>query len=284
MMNEAEKGMAIEQPLVPTVVEVIDIVDRTPDVKSFFVRNTDGSGLPFQVQPGQCGMISHLPVGEAMISCTWQEEQQYLEFAIKRVGLLTDELHQIEIGQKIGVRGPYGNGFPVEACKGRDMVFIAGGIGLAPLRSFIKYCFKHRQDYGKITIIYGSRSSADLCFKEELFDLWPQEQNTRVFVTIDNPEPDWDGHVGFVPAYLEELAPSPEGAVAVVCGPPIMIKFVLQSLEKMGYADDQVITTLEMRMKCGIGKCGRCNIGSEFICLDGPVYYLKQLRQLPAEW
>ena len=114
-----------EQPLVPIIVEVIDIIDRTPDVKSFFVKNIDGEGLPFQVAPGQCGMVSHLPIGEAMISCTWQEEQEYLEFAIKRVGLLTDELHQIEVGQKIGVRGPYGNGFPVEACKGRDMVFIA---------------------------------------------------------------------------------------------------------------------------------------------------------------
>jgi NAD(P)H-flavin reductase len=229
-------------------------------------------------------MVSHLPIGEAMISCTWQEEQEYLEFAIKRVGLLTDELHQIEVGQQIGVRGPYGNGFPVEACKGKDMVFIAGGIGLAPLRSFIKFCFKHREDYGKITILYGSRSKADLCFKEELLDLWPNEPNTEVFVTIDNPETEWGGHVGFVPAYLEEVSPSSNGAVAVVCGPPIMIKFVLQSLEKMGYGDDQVITTLEMRMKCGIGKCGRCNIGSEFICLDGPVYYLKQLRDLPPEW
>ncbi len=284
MGNEDKKGMIIEQPLVPTVVEVIDIIDRTPDVKSFLVKNSDGNGVPFQVAPGQCAMISHLPIGEAMISCTWQQEQEYLEFAIKRVGLLTDELHQIEVGQKIGVRGPYGNGFPVEACKGKDMVFIAGGIGLAPLRSFIKYCFKNRADYGKITILYGSRSQADLCFKEELFELWPKESNTEVFVTIDNAEPDWNGHVGFVPAYLEELNPSSAGAIAVVCGPPIMIKFVLQSLEKMGYSDDQVITTLEMRMKCGIGKCGRCNIGSEFICLDGPVYYLKQLRDLPPEW
>lgn len=283
MTDKDHKCTCSEQPLVPQIVEVIDIIDRTPDVKSFFVKNANGNGLPFQVTPGQCGMVS-MPIGEAMISCTWQEEQEYLEFAIKRVGLLTDELHQIEIGQQIGLRGPYGNGFPVEACKGKDMVFIAGGIGLAPLRSFIKYCFKHREDYGKITILYGSRSQADLCFKEELFELWPQESNTEVFVTIDNAEPDWSGHVGFVPAYLEELNPSPAGAVAVVCGPPIMIKFVLQSLEKMGYQDDQVITTLEMRMKCGIGKCGRCNIGSEFICLDGPVYYLRQLRDLPPEW
>lgn len=284
MPDQDHKCTCSEQPLVPCIVEVVDIIDRTPDVKSFFVKNVDGNGLPFQVAPGQCGMVSHLPIGEAMISCTWQEEQEYLEFAIKRVGLLTDELHQIEVGQQIGVRGPYGNGFPVEACKGKDMVFIAGGIGLAPLRSFIKFCFKHREDYGKITILYGSRSKADLCFKEELLDLWPNEPNTEVFVTIDNPETEWSGHVGFVPAYLEEVSPSSNGAVAVVCGPPIMIKFALQSLEKMGYGDDQVITTLEMRMKCGIGKCGRCNIGSEFICLDGPVYYLKQLRDLPPEW
>ncbi|NLO21131.1 MAG: hydrogenase [Syntrophomonadaceae bacterium] len=272
-----------EQPLVPTVVEVVDIKDETPDVKSFYCRLSEG-GVPFNVAPGQCAMVSYLPVGEGMFSCTWQEEQEYLQFAIKKVGLLTDELHAIEVGQKLGVRGPYGNGFPVEECKGKDMLFIAGGIGLAPLRSFIKYCFKHREDYGKITIVYGSRSYADLCFKEELFNEWPAIKDTQVYVTIDNPEEGWDGHVGFVPAYVEEINPNPQGLIAVTCGPPIMIKFVLQSLEKMGYTDDQVITTLEMRMKCGIGKCGRCNIGSEYICLDGPVFTLAQLKQLPQEW
>jgi NAD(P)H-flavin reductase len=234
--------------------------------------------------PGQLAMVSLVPVGEGMFSVSWQEENDHLEFAIKRTGLMTDELHKIEVGQKLGVRGPYGNGFPVEECKGKNMLFIAGGIGLAPLRSFIKYCFKHREDYGKITILYGSRSAADLCFKDELFEKWPQEKDTEVYVTIDNPEEGWDGHVGFVPAYLEELNPSPEGTIAVICGPPIMIKFALQSLEKMGYNDEQVITTLEMRMKCGIGKCGRCNIGSEYICLDGPVFNLAQLKQLPPEW
>jgi len=271
-----------EKPLVPGIVEVIDIIDETPDIKNFYVRSENG--VPFDVMPGQLAMVSLLPVGEGMFSVSWQEENDHLEFAIKRTGLMTDELHRIEVGQKLGVRGPYGNGFPVEECKGKDMLFIAGGIGLAPLRSFIKYCFKHREDYGKITILYGSRSSADLCFKDEFFEKWPQEKDTEVYVTIDNPEEGWDGHVGFVPAYLEELNPSPEGTIAVICGPPIMIKFALQSLEKMGYSDEQVITTLEMRMKCGIGKCGRCNIGSEYICLDGPVFNLAQLRQLPPEW
>ena len=271
-----------ENPLVPGIVEVIDIVDETPDVKSFFVKSENG--VPFDVMPGQLAMVSLMQVGEGMFSVSWQEGQEYLQFAIKRVGLMTDELHRIDIGQKLGVRGPYGNGFPVKECRGKDMLFIGGGIGLAPLRSFIKYCFKHRQDYGKIKIIYGSRSYADLCFKEELFELWPKEKDTEVFVTIDNAEKDWNGHVGFVPSYLEELKPDPQGTIAVTCGPPIMIKFVLQALEKMGYTDQQVITTLEMRMKCGIGKCGRCNIGSEYICLDGPVFNLAQLKKLPPEW
>lgn len=284
MTDKEHKCTCSDQPLVPNIVEVIDIIERTPDIKSFLVKNPGGNGVPFNVAPGQCGMVSLLPVGECMISCTWQEEQEYLEFAIKRTGLVTDELHRIEVGQQLGLRGPYGNGFPVEACKGKDMTFIAGGIGLAPLRSFIKHCFKHREDYGQITIIYGSRSQDDLCFKEELFERWPQEPNTQVFTTIDNAQPDWDGHVGFVPAFVEELNPSPDNSVAVICGPPIMIKFAIQSLVKLGFSDEQVITTLEMRMKCGIGKCGRCNIGSEFICLDGPVYYLQQLKDLPPEW
>ncbi len=272
-----------DNPLVPSIAEVFDIKDETGDVKSFFVRKPDG-GVPFNVMPGQLAMVSLVPTGEGMYSVSWQEEQDYLQFAIRRVGLVTDELHRIDVGQQLGVRGPYGNGFPVEESKGKDMLFIAGGIGLAPVRSWIKYCFKHRSDYGKITILYGARSYDDLCFKDELFDLWPQEKDTEVFVTIDRAEEAWNGHVGFVPAYLEEINPSADNAIAVVCGPPIMIKLVLESLEKMGYSDEQVITTLEMRMKCGIGKCGRCNVGSQFICLDGPVFNLAQLKKLPPEW
>lgn len=271
-----------ENPLVPQIVEIVKIIDETPDVKTFHVRNENG--VPFDVRPGQLAMVSLLPVGEGMFSVSWQEEKEHLQFAIRRVGLMTDELHSVGVGHKIGVRGPYGNGFPVEACQGKDMLFIAGGIGLAPLRSFIKYCLKHRADYGKIQVLYGARSYADLCFKDELFELWPKEKDTEVFTTLDRPEEGWDGHVGLIPSYLEELKPAPEGKVAVICGPPIMIKFALKSLEKMGYNDEQVITTLEMRMKCGIGKCGRCNIGSEYICLDGPVFNLAQLRKLPPEW
>ncbi len=268
-------------PLVPSIARVVDIIDETPDVKTFYVTGDDG--IPFPVMPGQLAMVSLLPVGEGMFSVSWQADD-HLEFAIRRVGVLTDALHEIEIGQKIGVRGPYGNGFPVKECEGKNMLFIGGGIGLAPLRSFIKYCFKHREKYGKIQILYGARSVADLCFKRELFEEWPAQPDTQVFTTIDRPEPGWDGKVAFVPTYLEELSPSPDNTIAVICGPPIMIKLVLKSMEKMGFSDEQVITTLEMRMKCGIGKCGRCNIGPEYICLDGPVFNLAQLKKLPPEW
>jgi NAD(P)H-flavin reductase len=270
-----------ENPLVPVTVKVVEILDETPDVKNFYA--TTEKGIPFEVKPGQLCMVSLLPVGEGMFSVSYQADD-HLEFAIKRVGLLTDALHEIEIGQELGVRGPYGNGFPVKECEGKNMLFIGGGIGLAPLRSFIKHCFKNRDKYGSIQILYGARSSADLCFKKELFEEWPALKNTKVFTTIDRPEDGWDGKVAFVPSYLEEINPNPENTVAVICGPPIMITMVLKSMEKLGFKDEQVITTLEGRMKCGLGKCGRCNIGSEFICLDGPVFDLAHLRKLPPEW
>ncbi|MBZ4686981.1 MAG: hypothetical protein PWQ96_2314 [Clostridia bacterium] len=279
MAQEMLKASA--NPLLPVVCKVTKIVDETPDVKTFHV--TSENGKPFTPMPGQLGMVSLVDVGEAMFSVTSQGED-HLEFAIKRVGMLTDALHEMEPGQEIAVRGPYGNGFPIDMCKGKDLLFIGGGIGLAPLRSLINYCFENRNDFGHIQIIYGSRSPADLCFKDDIFNNWPKQENTRVDITVDKGDENWTGNEGFVPQILEEVNPSPEGKVAVVCGPPIMIKFVLQSLAKMNFTDDQIVTTLEMRMKCGIGKCGRCNIGSCYVCLDGPVFTLKQLNNMPNEY
>lgn len=268
-------------PLVPVVGRIVKIVEETPDVKTFHV--TTENGKPFTPLPGQLGMLSLVPVGEAMFSVTSQGPE-HLEFAIKKTGMLTDALHEAVEGQAVAVRGPYGNGFPLDFIKGKDVLFIAGGIGLAPVRSLINYCVEHRDDYGKLQIIYGSRSPADLCFKEDLFERWPRVPDCRVDVTVDRGDEQWTGPVGFVPAFLEELNPSPEGKVTITCGPPIMIKFVLQALAKMGYQPENIITTLEMRMKCGIGKCGRCNIGSCYVCLDGPVFTLDQLNKMPNEY
>jgi NAD(P)H-flavin reductase len=162
-------------------------------------------------------------------------------------------------------------------------LFIGGGIGLAPVRAFIRYAFAHRSDYGHIDILYGSRSYADLVFKKEKLEEWPKEKDTKMYVTVDRGSPDWNGNVGFVPPFLEECAFTPKGKVALLCGPPIMINMCLKSLSKMGFSDDQIVTTLEMRMQCGIGKCGRCNIGSKYVCVEGPVFTMAELRQLPQE-
>ena len=266
--------------LIPKVGIVKEILDETPDVKTFRITTIDGE-KPFSPMPGQLGMYSLPAVGEAMFSVTNQGDD-YIDMAIKKTGLLTDHLHDIEIGQEVGIRGPYGNGFPVDELKGRDITFIAGGIGLAPVRSLILYCLKHREDFGKLTVIYGSRSKDDLCFQDDLFNNWPKEKDIDVHVTIDREQEGWDGHVGFVPDYVKEVAPNPQ--IAVVCGPPIMIKFTLPVLEGLGFKDEEIITTLELRMKCGIGKCGRCNIGSCYVCLDGPVFTQAQLKQLPQEF
>jgi NAD(P)H-flavin reductase len=271
-------------PLLPQVAVVTEVRRETPDVKTFRVEAADGREL-FAYMPGQCAMVSLFPVGEALFSITSSPTRVgFLEFSIKETGILTRALHEIETGTEIGVRGPYGNGFPVEFLRGKDLLFIGGGIALAPLRSLINYCLDNRDDYGRVDIIYGARSSRDLVQREELFVNWPRIRDTGVHLTVDVRSDDWDGNVGFVPAFLEQLNPAPEGKVTVTCGPPIMIKFVLQSLAKMGYQPEDVITTLEMKMKCGIGKCGRCNIGDKYVCKSGPVFTLAELQQLPNEY
>jgi NAD(P)H-flavin reductase len=265
----------------PGLCRIIQITEETPDIKTFRIQTTDGEKL-FSPLPGQLGMLSLFGVGEAMFSITSQGED-YLDISIKKTGLLTDALHEAENGQEVGLRGPYGNFFPFEDAMGKDLIFIGGGIGMAPLRPFISYVRDNREKYKHVDILYGARSPEDLAFKKDLFEVWPAMPNTNVHVTVDKGNAEWEGNVGFVPAYMEELAFSPEGKMVILCGPPIMIKFCLQGLLRMGFAKEQVITTLEMRMKCGIGKCGRCNIGSKYVCVDGPVFSMAEIDELPDE-
>ncbi|MCL1828314.1 MAG: FAD/NAD(P)-binding protein [Oscillospiraceae bacterium] len=270
-----------KNPLLPQVCKVIKITDETPDVKTFRIQTPDGK-RPFLPMPGQLGMISIPDVGEAMFSITAHDED-WIESSIKRVGMLTEALHDMSVGDPVGVRGPYGNGFPVDALKGKRILFITGGIALAPVRPLIRWCLQHREDYGHLDILYGSRSKADLVFKDDLFKNWVGLPDTGLYLTVDRGSDDWDGNVGFVPDYLEQCGFAPEGCKVILCGPPIMIKLTLPRLTKMGFAKDDIITSLEARMKCGIGKCGRCNIGNKFICKDGPVFTLSELDELPSE-
>ena len=271
-------------PLIPMLGVVTDIRTDTPDVKTFRVVGLDGK-KPFVHIPGQCAMLSMPGVGEALFSITSSPtNEEYLEFSIKKCGCVTTWLHQMEVGQQITLRGPYGNGFPVETdFKGKDLVFIAGGIGLAPLRSVINYVRHYRSNYGTVDIVYGSRSKQDLVDFQEIIDEWCQEEGINVHLTIDREQPDWDGHVGFVPNYVKELGFDTSKTV-VMCGPPIMIKFTLAGLEELGFQRDQVYTTFELKMKCALGKCGRCNIGDKYVCKDGPVFRLDQMTELPDEY
>lgn len=210
--------------------------------------------------------------------------KEFMEFSIKKCGCLTSWLHMMEPGQQITIRGPYGNAFPVETeLKGKDLLFIAGGIGLAPLRSVINYVRDNRENYGDVQIVYGSRSKEDLVDYQEILDEWMKDDGIEVNLTIDREQDDWDGHVGFVPNYVKELEPSISKTV-LICGPPIMIKFTLAGLKELDFQETQVYTTMELRMKCGVGKCGRCNIGDKYVCKDGPVFRFDQLSELPNEY
>ncbi len=271
--------------LIPTVGVVTDIRTDTPDIKTFRVEAV-GGGKCFDHKPGQCAMLSVPGVGEAMFSITSSPTlKEYQEFSIKKCGCVTDWLHHMDIGQQITIRGPYGKPFPVDdVLPGKDLLFIAGGVGLAPLHSVINYVLDNRDKYGKVDIVYGSRSKDDLLDLPEIQSSWMDPKNKfDVHLTIDREQDGWDGHVGFVPTYVKELDFKADKTV-LVCGPPIMIKFVLEALTELGFEKTQIFTTMELRMKCGIGKCGRCNIGDKYVCKDGPVFRFDELDQLPSEY
>jgi NAD(P)H-flavin reductase len=228
-------------------------------------------------------MVSHFGFGECFFAISSSPtKKDYVEVSVMRLGKTTKAMHECEEGDVLGVRGPYGNNFDVDIWKGKNLVFIGGGIGQAPLRSLINYVVDNRKNYGNLDVIYGARSARDICFKPEFEEL-EKRKDVNVHLSIDKEEKGWKKFVGFVPDNLLKVKPSSKNTVAITCGPPIMIKFVIQNLLKLGFTDDLIFTTLEMRMKCGIGKCGRCNIGNLYVCKDGPVFSYDQIKNFVGE-
>jgi sulfhydrogenase subunit gamma (sulfur reductase) len=272
---------------VPMKVRIEKITQETGDVRTFrlgFCDPAQGEGFTFRA--GQFGLYSYFGAGESTFCIASSPTRKgYIECSVKRVGKVTGELHGANVGDVIGFRGPYGNSFPIEEMEGKNLLFVGGGIGLAPLRSLFWNCLDLREKFARIAIVYGARSVDDLVYKDELKE-WEAREDIDTVFTVDpgGETPDWTGKVGFVPSVLEELNPSPESAAVITCGPPIMIKFVLASLMKLGFSLDSVITTLENRMKCGVGKCGRCNVGSKYVCKDGPVFRCSEIQQMPQEF
>ncbi|MCX5771153.1 MAG: FAD/NAD(P)-binding protein [Candidatus Hydrogenedentes bacterium] len=272
---------------VPFQARIESIVEETVDVKTFRLVFCDPAvAESFSFRPGQFGLYSVFGAGEATFCiASSPTRKRYIECSVNKAGRVTTELHQCNTGDVIGFRGPYGNWFPLDEMAGKNLLFVGGGIGLAPLRSVIWNVVDWRDRFARVTILYGARSVGDLVYKSEL-TAWQEMDSLNTVYTVDpgGETPGWAGKVGFVPAVLEEMKPSPANTVVITCGPPIMIKFVLASLGKLGFSLDAAYTTLENRMKCGIGKCGRCNVGPLYVCKDGPVFRCDQLRALPQEY
>jgi sulfhydrogenase subunit gamma (sulfur reductase) len=268
----------------PHLAEITDIKQETPDIRTFKLKFKDGAvGKSFNYNPGQFVELSVFGEGESPFCISNSPTRNSgIECSIKRMGKVTQALHELDIGDSVGIRGPYGNGFPIEDLKSKNILFVAGGIGLAPLRSLINYCLDNRSDFKSITIVNGARTSKDLVYKEE-YPIWEKAKDAKLYLTVDCNEENWTCMVGVVPRILEQLKPACKDSVAIVCGPPIMIKFTLPVLLKIGFCSEAIITTLEMKMKCGLGKCGRCNIGPKYICKDGPVFSYEELEALRYE-
>jgi sulfhydrogenase subunit gamma (sulfur reductase) len=271
--------------MMPYLGRLVAVQDMAPEIKLLRVEMLVGGAWPFAGwQPGQFVFLSAFGVGEAPFGiASTPERGPWLDFAVQRLGSVTTELHRLDEGMVVGVRGPLGNGFPMEAFKGKDLLVMGGGIGGAPLRPVLHTILDHRGDYGHLTILWAARNPSLLLFRDE-YDAWRSAPNTELAITVDEGDDGWEGEVGLITALLEKVAPTPRNAVAITCGPPIMIYHVDKLLRKMGFAPEQSYVTLEARMHCGVGKCGRCNLGDTLICTDGPVFSMAEVDRFPESF
>jgi NAD(P)H-flavin reductase/formate hydrogenlyase subunit 6/NADH:ubiquinone oxidoreductase subunit I len=296
----------------PGLMRIAALRDETPDVRTLRLEFVDAAeGAAFDYRVGQFGLYNAFGEGEATFCIASSPTRKgAIECTFRQAGRVTRALRRLNVGDVMGFRGPYGNSFPVESWQGRDLLFVAGGIALPPMRSVIQYCLDRRSDFGDITIIYGAKTWSDHVYKDELAE-WEARPDVNLWLCVD-----WKGgpkglieeaaeegwrplnlkspgdsaldakhrrYTGFVPQLVEAVKPSSAGRIAVLCGPPIMIKFTLQSLKKLGFQSGNVFTTLENRMKCGLGKCGRCNAGPVYVCKEGPVFTAQEVEALPPE-
>jgi sulfhydrogenase subunit gamma (sulfur reductase) len=271
----------------PDLMTIVGIRRHTSDVKSVKLRFQDSERAEgFRFHVGQFGIFSAFGAGESTFNiCSSSNWRDSIEFCFRKVGKVTEALWQAEEGDTVGFRGAYGNWYPMDQWRGKDLIFLGGGIAMPPIRCAIWYALENRQDYGDITIVYGARTVGDLVFADEL-DEWAKHPGVRVVRCVDpgGETPDWTGEVGFVPTVFERANVPAGNAVALVIGPPIMIKNTIPVLERTGARMSGVYTSLENRMKCGIGKCGRCNAGPVYVCKEGPVFSFEQLKSLPLDY
>lgn len=275
----------MQNPYIPYPVEISKIITEvdTKDIKTFrftFVNPEDEAR--FAYTPGQFAELSIFGKGESPIGIASSPTiPGYVEFTVQKAGVVTTALHEMEEGTRMGIRGPLGHPWPIEFLEGKNVVIVGGGFAFTTLRSLLIYMLdeRNRKRFGNITVVYGARNPGLLLYKDEL-EAWAKRDDISLNVTVDKGDETWKGREGFVPAVCKDVAPDNANTVAVICGPPIMIKFTLPVFAELGFSKENILTSLEMRMKCGIGKCGRCNVGHKYVCKDGPVFSMAELDQL----
>lgn len=257
-------------PYLPRWAEIFRIEDLTETEKLFEMHLVNGE--PLGHNPGQFVELSVMGIGEAPISVSSAPRQtNSFELAIRKVGNLTNAVHRLAVGDTVGIRGPFGTHFPVEETKQKDILFVAGGIGLVPLRSFIHFVLEHRKEYGEVTILFGARNPSERLFLGEL-DEWRNRKDIRYLDTVDRPDAEWRGHVGVITTLFPQIDIDPSKTYCVIVGPPVMYRFAILEAKARGIPDTQIFLSLERRMKCGLGKCGHCQINHIYVCQDGPVF------------
>jgi sulfite reductase subunit B len=275
-MATALNEKSIYAPIIATVEETRQI---TATEKYFKIVLNSGKELGHL--PGQFVEVSILGVGEAPISISSSPTQKgYFELGVRKVGNVTGAMHNLKAGDKLGVRGPFGTNFPFEQAKGKDVLFVAGGIGLFPARSFINYVLHNRKDYKNVTILFGARTPSDRVFTDELAD-WSKRDDVNFFETVDRGDPSWKGNTGVITTLFPKAKIDAANTVCVIVGPPIMYKFAIAEAKKSGIADSNIYVSLERNMKCGVGKCGHCQINNLYCCQDGPVFQYSAVQPIP---
>jgi sulfhydrogenase subunit gamma (sulfur reductase) len=266
----------------PLLCRLESVTDLTPLEKSFRVVRRDGQ--PFGHKPWQFVQVSVFGIGEAPISVASSPTRgPYLELGVRRVGTLTNALHELGPGDEIGIRGPFGTCFDIETLRGKDVLLISGGCGLAPMRALIQYCEDRRDEFGKVAVLYGAKTPGDRLYKADLRH-WDASGTLSCHYVVDGvPDGEsWEGEVGLITKLIPPLAVDPANTLAVIVGPPVMYRFVIAELHKKGLTDESIIVSLERHMKCGVGKCGHCTIEHLYCCIDGPVFRLSQLAGVPG--
>lgn len=266
-----------ESVYLPTKAQILDVRELTELEKLFTIALPKGFSLNHK--PGQFMQVSLFGIGEAPISISSSPSRSNgkFEMCVRRVGDLTNALHCLEPGDSIGIRGPFGHGFPIERFFGKDILFAPGGLGMAPLRSLINQVLDERSNFGEVTILYGAKNPDELLFSDELQD-WGARQDVHLLVTVDRPDEAWTGNIGVITTLFPRIQVNAPNTVAITCGPPVMYRFVLMELIGLGLREGNIWLSLERRMKCGIGKCGHCQINKYYACKDGPCFSYAQIK------